>query len=138
MPGILKAPRKLVGFALFGALAGATYAVVLVVLVERLRMPVFLASALGFAIAIPVSYLGNRWVTYRSRNMMGPEALRFVVVQVGNLFITSLIVHVASGRFQLSPFAGVAVAFVAAPIVSFILFELWVYRQRDQGPGRHP
>jgi putative flippase GtrA len=138
MLAMLKAPRKLVGFAFFGALAGATYAGALILLVERLRMPVFLASVLGFAIAIPVSYFGNRWVTYRSRNVMGPEALRFLVVQVGNLLITSLIVHFATGRFQLSSFAAVAVAFVAAPIVSFVLFELWVYRQRDHGQGRHP
>jgi len=130
MRELLSRYRKILGFMTFGALAGATYAGVFMVAVDRARLPTFAASVLAFAVAIPVSYFGNRWVTYRSRNVVGPEVVRFVVVQVANLFITSAIVHFASERLALTPAAGVVVAFVAAPIVSFILFELWVYRQR--------
>ena len=127
---LLRPYRKILGFITFGTLAGATYAGVFIVAVDRLEFSAFVASVLAFAIAIPVSYFGNRWVTYRSRNMVGPEVLRFVTVQVANLFITSAIVHLASARLALSARADVVVAFVAAPIVSFVLFEVWVYRQR--------
>jgi len=127
---LLRRYRKILGFMTFGALAGATYAGVFVLGVERVKLPTFGASVLAFAVAIPVSYFGNRWVTYRSRNVLGSEALRFIVVQVANLFITSAIVHFVGKRLGLSAGADVVVAFVAAPIVSFVLFELWVYRQR--------
>ena len=130
MRGLLQRYRKPLGFLTFGALAGGTYAVVLVIAVDHLGMPMFLGSVLAFALAIPVSFLGNRWVTYRSRNMAGPELLRFIVVQVANLVITSAIVGFVTNRLALGTYVAVLVAFAAAPIVSFVLFEIWVYRQR--------
>lgn len=131
MSELLHRYRKILGFVGFGALAGATYALILVVGVDVLRAPTFLASSTAFALAIPVSYFGNRLVTYRSRNIVGPEFARFLVVQVANLLITSGIVHVVTERLSLPSYAGIAVAFVSAPVVSLILFELWVYRQRQ-------
>jgi putative flippase GtrA len=124
-------PRKVLGFLACGALAGATYASAFVVISDQFGMPPFFASVLAYMIAIPVSYFGNRWVTYRSRNMMAAEALRFMVVQVSNLFLTSAIAHLLSELVGFSPRAtGVVVAFLVAPLVSFVLFEIWVYRAR--------
>lgn len=123
--------RKVASFVVFGLLAGGVYAVLLILLTDKLKLPVFVASIVAFAIAIPVSYLGNRWVTYRSRNMPGPELVRFLTVQGANVFITSAIVQAATAYFNASTRVGILVAFIAAPIVSFILFEIWVYRQRN-------
>jgi len=130
MLSLLQRHRKILAFLLVGGLAAAVYAAALILLVDGLGLPLFAGSALAFAIAIPVSYFGHRLVTYRSRNVVAPEAARFIVVQVANLVITSAIVHFAGTRFGLSTQAGVLVAFVAAPIVSFVMFEVWVYRQR--------
>jgi putative flippase GtrA len=115
----------------FGLLAGAAYAVVFILLARNLGLPVFVASIVAFAVAIPVSYLGNRWVTYRSRNLPGPELVRFLTVQGVNIFVTSAIVQVATAYFDASTYVGVIVAFMAAPIVSLVLFEIWVYRQHS-------
>lgn len=121
--------RKIVSFATFGVLAGAVYAVVYAWITQHLDLPVFLSALVAFLVATPISYFGNRWVTYRSRNVLGPESFRFLVVQVFNLVLTALIVHVASKLFRLSTMAEIIVAYVSAPIVSFVLYELWVYRQ---------
>jgi putative flippase GtrA len=127
---VLKKYRKLLGFVTFGGLAGGVYAAVLAISVDFLGWSVFIGSAVAYALAIPVSYFGNRWVTYRSRNVMAFEAFRFVVVQVINLVLTSAVVHVSMEQFALPTYAGILVAFLAAPVISLILFEVWVYRQR--------
>lgn len=129
MLALLEKNRKLLGFITFGGLAGLTYAVIMVISVDFLGVSTFIGSVIAFALAIPVSYFGNRWVTYRSKNMLAPEAIRFIIVQGINLVLTSGIVHFMVNWFVLPTYIGVIVAFVAAPAISFILFELWVYRQ---------
>ncbi|HEX2545414.1 MAG TPA: GtrA family protein [Ramlibacter sp.] len=126
--------RKILSFAAFGVLAGAVYAVVYAWLAMRFTLPVFVASLVAFIVAAPVSYFGNRRVTYRSQNLLGPESLRFLAVQAINVVTTAFVVHVASTLFALSTMAQVVVAYISAPIVSFILYELWVYRQRAAKP----
>lgn len=129
MSSLLARHRKVLGFVVSGTMAGGVYALVLVLVSNHLHIPVFFASLLAFCAAIPVSYFGNRWISYRSRNVIGAEMSRFIVVQVFNLLITSAMVHFAIQFFALSTYAGIVIAFIAAPIVSFVLFELWVYRQ---------
>lgn len=107
------------------------YAIILVFSVDVLKLPSFFGSVIAFIIAIPVSYFGNRWVTYRSNNVLAPEAFRFLIVQAINLVLTSAVVHFMMEQFALPTYTGVIVAFIAAPIISFVLFELWVYRQRQ-------
>ncbi|MBK8963459.1 MAG: GtrA family protein [Candidatus Competibacteraceae bacterium] len=63
--------------------------------------------------------------------MCGVRGISILVVQAINLILTSAIVHFMMGRFALPTYTGVIVAFIAAPIISFILFEVWVYRQRQ-------
>lgn len=121
--------RKIVGFIVFGSLASTIYAVTFSCLTYQTRLPVFIYSIIYFLVATPISYLGNRWITYRSKNVLGPESLRFIAVQSSNLVMTSLLVHVISTIFPLSTIAKIAVAVIFAPIVSFILYEIWVYRE---------
>jgi putative flippase GtrA len=137
MLALLEKYRKLLGFVTFGGLAGLVYAVILVMSVDILGIPTFIGSIIAFALAIPVSYLGNRWVTYRSNNVLASEAARFIVVQVINLVLISAVVHFVMERFALPTYVGIAVAFLAAPIISFILFEMWVYRQRQDTKELH-
>lgn len=137
MLALLEKYRKLRGFITFGSLAGAVYAVIFVVSVDILGVPTFIGSVIAFTLAIPVSYLGNRWVTYRSNNVLASEAARFVTVQVTNLILTSAVVHFVMERFALPTCVGVVVAFLAAPIISFVLFEFWVYRQRRNASTLH-
>ncbi len=131
MLALMEKYRKILGFITFGGLAGMVYAVILVASVDAFGLPIFLGSVIAFALAIPVSYFGNRWVTYRSNNMLASEVYRFLVVQTLNLVLTSVVVHFMIEWFGLPTYTGVIVAFIAAPVISFVLFELWVYRQRQ-------
>ncbi|SEC60910.1 Putative flippase GtrA (transmembrane translocase of bactoprenol-linked glucose) [Rhizobiales bacterium GAS191] len=126
--------RKYFTFAFFGGLSGVVYALVLMACVDHLKMQPLLGSIIAFSIAIPVSYFGHRLLTYRSRNVMPAEAARFVVAQIVNLVITSVVVHVTMKAFHLPTYGGGVVGIATAPLVSFVLFEQWVYRQRRDTP----
>lgn len=134
---LLEKYRKILGFVTFGALAGMLYALILIVSIDLLEMPTFFGSVIAFVLAIPVSYFGNRWVTYRSNNVMASELSRFIVVQMINLVLTSAVVHFMMEHFALPTYVGIIVAFIAAPTISFVLFELWVYRQRQGDSTLH-
>lgn len=127
--------RKIFGFVASGALASGAYAVLYAWATLYAGMPVFFGSLFAFLLATPVSYFGNRWITYRSRNVMGPESLRFLTVQLINLVVTAFVVHAASKLFALTTTSQIVVACVSAPLVSLVLYELWVYRQRMHGPA---
>lgn len=137
MLALLEKYRKLLGFVTFGGLASLVYAVILIISVDILGIPTFIGSVVAFALAIPVSYLGNRWVTYRSNNVLASEAVRFIVVQLINLVLTSVVVHFVMEWFALPTYVGIVVAFLTAPIISFVLFEVWVYRQRQDASKPH-
>ncbi|WP_374370418.1 GtrA family protein [Dongia sp.] len=122
--------RKVLVFGIVGGLASATYAVLLYLCLEFLRLPVFWGSAIAFAIAIPVSYFGHRRLTFQSTNLVPAEMARFITVQIISLAATSAIVHLAAGYFASAFVLKVVVAVATAPVISFILFELWVYRPR--------
>lgn len=128
-------PFRVFFFAGIGVISGLTYAAVLYATVKLFAFPVFLGSVAAFSTSIPISYFGNRLLTYKSLNPVPGEAARFFAVQVLNLCITSGVVHLVSASLHAPLYVGVFVAFICAPVVSFILFEYWVYRQRAQGDG---
>jgi len=121
--------RKIIRFGLVGLLSGAVYAIIFLLLKHKLEIPVFWASSLSFLISIPISYFGNRWLTYGSNNKIKTEALRFFGVQVINLLCTSSIIYILSIYFNLSTFWEIVTAYLVAPMLSFVLYEIWVYRQ---------
>ena len=124
--------RKIIGFSFFGVLAGGAYALVYYWVSSNSNLPVFLNTLISFTVAMPISYCGNRWFTYQSNNILKFESLRFISVQFGNLLLTSLIVHLTSEIFMITIEVQIFLAFISAPIVSFLLFELWVYRQSSE------
>ncbi len=116
-------------FALVGVVSAAIFSVVIHATVFRLGLPVFVASVVAFASAMPISYLGNRFFTFRSHNLVPVEATRFFAVQLVNIFTTSGIVDVVVSQLQAPLYVGALTAFVFAPVFSFIFYERWVYRQ---------
>ena len=121
--------RKILNFIFFGALAGITYTLVYYWLTLNSSLSVFLNSTVSYLIAMPISYCGNRWFTYQSKNKIEFESLRFIIVQILNILITSLLLHITNAIFYTSTVVQIILAFISAPIISFLLFEFWVYRQ---------
>lgn len=122
--------RRFSTFASIGVLAAMVYAAALYFAVKVEGASVFLGSCFAFACGIPVSYFGNRRLTYSSRNAVPMELTRFLVAQGGNLIFTSAIVATLSSRLALPLYLSTILAYGIAPIMTWILFEVWVYKKR--------
>jgi len=121
--------KKIIRFGFIGILSSATYALIFLALKNSYHLPIFSISAISFLAAIPISYFGNRWLTFKSYNKINAELPRFFGVQIINLICTSGLVDVVSNYFKLPTILEIMVAFIIAPIMSFILYEIWVYKQ---------
>jgi putative flippase GtrA len=124
--------RMLLRFPIFagvGILAAVAYAIVMYVCVKRFELPIFWGSVFAFASGIPISYYGNRRLTYQSENDVPSEISRFFVAQFVNLLATSTVVAVATECLSLPLYGSVALSYVTAPCITFLLFEIWVYKE---------
>ena len=121
---------RFIRFGSVGIICAGVYFVILSLCIERLGWPTFISSSAAFAAGIPISYFGNRVFTYHSENKALSEFGRFMTTQVGNLIFTSVVVAFTIDFIGLALYWGALVSFVVAPCVTFLIFELWVYRER--------
>lgn len=124
-------------FGLVGLFCAAVYFGVLEISVKYWDFPVFWGSAAAFAAGIPVSYFGNRLITYKSTNKAPREFARFLTAQLINLVVTSSAVAFASHHFGLPLYMGAFLSFVLAPCVTFLMFEIWVYNPRNSSANKN-
>lgn len=115
-------------FCVVGGLASVLYVVLASVL--TMVWPGFeLASSLfAYLACIGVSYLLQRVVTFQSTASMRFESLRFGLVSVLGLALSSFIVLVSTSILALSPYVAYLLVFVTIPITNFLLFSRYVFR----------
>jgi putative flippase GtrA len=108
----------------------ATLSHVLVALaVERLA-PVSAqgANLAGFAAGVAVSYAGHARVTFGAPLRSGPQFLRFVVLALVGLAVSSATVELVGRVLGLGFGMAMAVVAVVVPAASFLAMRLWVFR----------
>lgn len=81
------------------------------------------ASGISYALASVLGYFFHRRITFRSRNPMGAEALRFSVVTGIGMTLAITLPALTPGP---STWAYAAVC-VAAPVVNFLVYRAVVY-----------
>ncbi len=124
-------------YAVVGAVCGAVYTIVVLIIVERGFGSASMASAFGYAVAIPVSYLGHRWFTFRSRQRWLPEWGRFLLVQAVCIALAFVIMHVATGPLAWPLWTGIALCVALLPLGGFVAMRVVVFVAGNLGtqPG---
>ena len=118
---------KLIRFSFVGAASGITYAVAVALLVSGLGVTPTTSSVLGYLIALPVSFLGHRTYTFRSRATIVPEFIRFTSVHLVNMFVSLAGMAWAVDFLGLSYWVGILAAITLVPIATYITTDLWVF-----------
>lgn len=115
-------------FAIVGVANTGTTLAVLWLLRERAGLPVWLASAIGYAVGVVQSYLVNRvWTFAGAAPASGRQFLRFAVLNivVGAVFSTL--------TDTLTPLTGIRlaslIALVPVTLASFVGMRIWVFRR---------
>lgn len=92
------------------------------------------ANAIGFLVAVSVSYLGHARVTFGRLPRYGAEAGRFMATALLGYAVSSLTVWTVEMRLGLGMGAAMAVVALTVPTASFLAMRFWVFS--DAAPVR--
>lgn len=128
----LKEMLRILRFAITGGIASAVYAVVAVMAVDLFAMSGLFASIVGYLVAIPVSFFGQKFWTFRATGSMARELPRFLIVQLVNLAAAAMIMAVLVDVMGLDRLIGVAAVVLSIPAMTYLLLARNVFVQRRE------
>lgn len=126
---LLERYSKILAFGLVGLTASAVYVLVFSALGDVYQLNSLISTVIAYSIALPVSYFGHRYISFRSKNAMFFEITRFLVSQFVGLSICLLITLILNVAFNFGHSISGVVSALAVPCISYVLFKLWVYRE---------
>lgn len=119
--------RRLFVYAAVGGSTALLYLAVALALTRGFGTPALWASLAGFVAATPFSYLGHKFLTFRSPGEHRGELPRFVATAVSGLALSAAVPVLVVDRWQWPPAAGFLAACVGVPILNYFLMWLWVF-----------
>lgn len=126
-------------FALVGAAATATHALVAMTALRGLGLQPHLANVCGFLIAFAVSFYGHHVWSFahtREAGSAGRRMLRFLFVALAGFALNS---GVLTGWLSLTDWPeslGLLISIAVVPAASFLLARFWAFRPaRTPRPG---
>jgi putative flippase GtrA len=122
--------REFVRFAVVGAIATTIHAAVFTLLVEATRLDPVVATVIAFLVAFAAGFALNRRWTFGSRADPAAQLPRYLVVQLVGLALNAAIMAFAVHAQRWSPYAGLGLAIVLVPPVTFALARQWAFRAR--------
>ncbi|MEP9351300.1 GtrA family protein [Xanthobacter sp. KR7-225] len=125
-------------FVLVGAAASLTYLIVAAVLHRAFGCEKFVASFLAYVVAIPVSFLGHKRVTFRDDGQWGGQVVRFALLQVVNVAVVLLAVYVTEPLGDLGYWIGLLLGVVLMPVTSFLAMHFLIFISHRRGAPSNP
>ncbi|MEQ1863929.1 MAG: GtrA family protein [Micropepsaceae bacterium] len=119
---------RLVRFGLVGGSSAAAYSLVLLALVTYAGAGSIVASALAYVIAIPVSFLGQKYFTFRSQGAVQRELPAFVALQAVNLVAAVFVTYVTVDVIGASHYAGILAVVCTIALISYGAMALAIFR----------
>lgn len=128
-------PARAFRFAMVGGVSGVAYAFFTWLLVDKAGFSPSLASALAYAMVIPVNFGLQKAFTFRSTNPLREETPRYLLVHGANI-LCAYLAMAATQRLDLDYRVGIVLTIAIVPIVIFLLMHHWVFRATGGGGGR--
>lgn len=119
----MRAVRQIGSFGLVGVAATLLHAAVFSISTTALQIEPQLANVIAFLCALPVSYIGNMYLTFGRR----PKLSRFLVTAFAGYALNAANVH-AVQALDLPSLWAVPGMIVIVPALLFLLSLFWVFR----------
>lgn len=120
---------RFIRFCLVGVPVTASYAAVGYVGIEWLGLPILAANLLGCAASISVSYVGQKYFTFRSDGKHQVELPKFLVTCVVAIFASSICMT-AITRTGVDYRIALVVSAGVIAVANFTVMNLWVFARR--------
>lgn len=118
---------QLLRYSLVGLINTFFYAVLLFISLKSLEAPRPVSVAAAFVIAMIFQYFANRSFTFRSKQRLGGELLRYLIAALLNYIITLVVIFIAVDCLRLSEaWASVSAGLLTA-FTGYFFSLLWVF-----------
>jgi len=114
-------------FGTVGLWATAVYASAAAIL-HAIGATPSLANALGYAIAMAVSFLGHFYWTFGKNTGHGRALLRFIAVSACGFLLSAIIMHAVTGTLGAPFWVALAAIIAVVPGISWVLGRYWAFR----------
>ncbi len=122
---------RIVRFALVGGTASVIYAMVTWLLVNSFSMTPTSASIISYMFAIPVSFLGQKYFTFRADGNVKIEFGLFTIGHVVGLVLSTVIMAVTQ-LYAVDIKLGILCVMIAVPIASYLFVNFLVFPMRTR------
>jgi putative flippase GtrA len=127
MKKLTGAMRMLASFVSVGA-AGAIAYILLSSFLVTLGAQAWIASVLCYAALIPVVYVGQRSLTFRSKAAVSSSFLKYAATQLFGLGLSAALPYVIERNTNWSPTTAFFYVAVLTVFVNFMLLKFWAFR----------
>ena len=128
--------REINLFALVGVAATACQVAVSLAAQRWLALGAIVASLVGYAAAVGVSYLGNSLFTFRRPALHGPQFARFATISLTGLAINLATVWVCTHALGWPLWLAMIPVVLVVPATTFVMSKFWAFRTSAPEPAR--
>lgn len=118
-------------FVVVGVAATACQVAVTLAAHRWMALGGILASIVGYAAAVGVSYLGNSHFTFRRPVLHGPQFVRFATISLTGLAINLGTVYVATHALGWPLWLAMAPVVMVVPASTFLMSKFWAFRAHE-------
>jgi putative flippase GtrA len=87
-----------------------------------------IATLIGYASSVGVSYFGNSLFTFRRPALHGPQFARFAAISLAGLAVNQAVVFVSAHMLGWPPWLALIPVVILVPASTFTLAKFWAFR----------
>lgn len=122
---------RLFRFAVVGGAASLIYAVIAYALIKS-GMGNIIASVIAYAVAIPVSFAGQKYFTFNAAGKVPVELSLFLITQACGLILAAVIMGLADHLFGGSAVPAILCVVIAIPIINFVIMTYVIFPAKNR------
>ncbi|MDF2621820.1 MAG: GtrA-like protein [Xanthobacteraceae bacterium] len=121
--------HRVLRFAIAGGLSTATYLVLMFALPSLLTLPALYINVLAVFGSSIVSYVGQKYFTFRLPGQHVQSISKFIAQTVSALVVSSLLVSLFAAISDAR--IGAVLAAVSIPLFNYYMFKYWTFAHRS-------
>lgn len=120
---------KVCSYGIIGLIGTLIHLLTLVILVENFRCDPVISSAVGFILALVVSFLLNKTITFKGKsNQAFTLLIKYTVVSCLGFLMNSAIMYSTVHIFMLHYALGQAIVIIILPATNFLVNNYWTFK----------
>lgn len=123
-------PRELTSFASIGILATLLYAFLAWLAIDLWQLQPAVGSVLAYICSATFSYLGHRYLTFRSKSKPAAEIRRFIFLTFVGITASTLLMQIGS-EINVPSLALIVAITICIPVINYAALKFWVFRQQN-------